>query len=92
MPDAGAPAVRREVALCHVVAAVCGPYVSRGEPFCAPGHRGNRARAAALYPCKRLTGLWLSDLGQGFGGVGPSAICNRVSAVKRRLQREGQLA
>ena len=78
--------------LSHVQAAVCDGYGVSRDALCGRGHRGSEAEAAARYLCKRLTGLSLSDLGQGFGGVGASAVCNTASEVKRRLDRERGLA
>ena len=56
------------------------------------GRRGNEPRAVALYLCNRLTRVCLSDLGQAFGGIRASAVCNAVSASERRLQRDKRLA
>ena len=95
LPDAEVPAareLRREVAPSQVEAAVCDAYGVPEETLRTRGQRGNEARAVALYLCKRLTRVSLSDMGQAFGGVRASAVCNTVSGVERRLQQERRLA
>ena len=54
--------------------------------------RGGEPRAAALHLCKRLTRVCLSDPDQAFGSIRASAVCNAVSALDRRLQRDKRRA
>ena len=84
--------LRRDIDPSQVEAAVCGAYGAPEETLRTRGQRGNEPRAVALYLCKRLTRVSPSDLGQAFGGVRASAVCNAVSAVERRLQQEKDLA
>jgi len=95
LPDAEVPAareLRRQIAPAQVVAAVCEVYGTSEDTLRARGRRGNEPRAVALYLCKRLTRVCLSELGQTFGGVGASAVCNAVSALDHRLQRDRRVA
>ncbi|MEW6684156.1 MAG: transposase [Nitrospirota bacterium] len=88
----GRRALTRDVNREEVVRAaseVC--QVSRSEILASRTPRAD-ARSVAIYVLKRTTGLTNRDLGQFFGGVGPSAIAQTARRVAARLGGDQRLA
>ena len=77
LPDRDVPAaraLRRSVGVDAIEAAVCATFGVPRESLHVRRRKGNVARAAALYLCRKLTGEALGALGERFGQVSEQAV------------------
>ncbi len=87
-----ARALRRVVAVEAIERAVCGVFGVDAGRLRERRRWGNEARAAALYLCRKWTGMTVRELGAKFGGVGAPAVSMVAAQVTRQLADDKGLA
>ena len=94
LPDPEIPAARalRDAPQIEAIeAAVCQAFEVPPDLLHARGAHGNDARAVAVYLCRKLTTISLSELGNRFGGVTPAAVSQTHTKMAQRLERNATL-
>lgn len=78
-------ALRPRIAVQTIVEAVCKEFGCGEEEILAKGHRGNRARAVAIFLSTTHSGMSRGNLGKFFGGISGAAITKRCHVLEKRL-------
>jgi REP element-mobilizing transposase RayT len=95
LPDRDVPAaraLRQSVGVDAVEAAVCAAFGVPRESLRVRRRKGNVARAAALYLCRKLTGEALEALGARFGRITSQAVSKVVARLGDDLVANRPLA
>ena len=72
--------------------AVCAVFGVEEERLRERRRWRNKARGAALYLCRKWTGMAVRELGERFGGVGAPSASKMAARVARELGHDGELA
>jgi len=56
------------------------------------GKRADESRKVALYLSHRLSGQSLGEIGNHFGGIGPSGVSQNTRRLKERLRGDAKLS
>ncbi|MFV1967664.1 MAG: helix-turn-helix domain-containing protein [Pirellulaceae bacterium] len=74
-----------------MVEAVCDAFSVPAEHVRRRGSRRNRARLAAVYPCRSLTRRSVPEIGAYFGGVNGQAVSNLAGKMAHERNRDKKL-
>ncbi|MCU0722714.1 MAG: transposase [Planctomycetes bacterium] len=88
----GYPGLARRVEVDRVADTVRRVFAVEAEALSARRRRGNEARQAALFLCRRHTRLSMAELGKRFGGVSATAVCLTAKGFAERLSGDRNLA
>lgn len=67
---------------------VCSQFGVQRDTLARKHDRGNEARSAAIYLCRKLTGARLAEVAARFGGMTESAVSRTVARVAQKRQSD----
>ena len=94
LPDRDVPsarALRADVSIEQVTAAVCRAFAVSPELLAERGRHHNDARSAAVYLCRQHTRASAETIGRRFGGVRGPAVWRIVHRIVQRRHRDKRL-